>query len=87
MKKVLLLAVFGVAGMMSAKTGITPTSSKLDISIKENVLTECNTQSSQDEDGDNVSVTCCRTTYQEAYDCAAAKLRKACGLEENPGLQ
>ena len=41
----------------------------------------------QDEDGDNVSVTCCRTTYQEAYDCAAAKLRKACGLEENPGLQ
>ncbi|WP_168186917.1 hypothetical protein [Elizabethkingia sp. JS20170427COW] len=46
------------------------------------MLTECNTQTTQDSDGDTVSVTCCRTTYQEAYDCAAAKLKKATSLEE-----
>ncbi|SEF80832.1 hypothetical protein SAMN05421847_0993 [Halpernia humi] len=85
MKKVLLLAAFGVAGMISAKSAEICTSTLLNISGEEIVATECNTQSSQDEDGDNVSVTCCRTTYQEAYDCAAAKLRKACGLEEDPG--
>jgi hypothetical protein len=38
---------------------------------------ECNTQTTQDSDGDTVSVTCCRTTYQEAFDCAQAKLKKA----------
>lgn len=85
MKKVLLLAAFGVAGMMSANTAEMPITTTLKISGQDLAITECNTQSSQDGDGDNVSVTCCRSTYQEAYDCAAAKLRKACGLEEDPG--
>lgn len=40
-------------------------------------ITECNTQTTQDSDGDTVTVTCCRTTYSEAFNCAADKLRKA----------
>ncbi|WP_395092791.1 hypothetical protein ACF3NR_02070 [Vaginella massiliensis] len=41
------------------------------------MLTECSTQTATDCDGDTISVTCCRTTWEEAYDCAAAKLRAA----------
>lgn len=40
-------------------------------------MTICNTQTSTDSDGDTTSVTCCRTTFDEAYDCAAGKLKKA----------
>ncbi len=42
-----------------------------------NLLAECSTQSGNDPDGDLHTVTCCRTTFEEAYDCAANKLRKA----------
>ncbi|WP_068599358.1 hypothetical protein [Vaginella massiliensis] len=41
------------------------------------VLTECSTQTGTDCDGDTISVTCCRTTWEEAFNCAAAKLKAA----------
>lgn len=41
------------------------------------MASECNTQTSQDSDGDTISVTCCRTTNEEAFNCAQEKLRKA----------
>lgn len=41
------------------------------------MASECNTQTLQDSDGDTISVTCCRTTHKEAFNCAQEKLRKA----------
>lgn len=40
-------------------------------------VTECVTQSTTDCDGDIITVTCCRETWEEAFNCAAAKLRAA----------
>ena len=73
MKKLFFIAAITSVSFASAST----ISELSDSSFEEGVvLTECNTQSTQDADGDNISVTCCRTTYEEAYDCAAGKLRK-----------
>lgn len=71
MKKVLLVATLAVAGVLSAKSTI--------VKDVKSFMTasECNTQTSQDSDGDTVSVTCCRTTHEEAFNCAQQKLRKA----------
>jgi chloramphenicol O-acetyltransferase len=72
MKKLLFTGAVLFASFASAAT----TEDFSEIETKEEaVLTECNTQTTQDADGDTISVTCCRTTYQEAYDCAAKKLR------------
>lgn len=79
MKKLLFSCAILFAGLVSASTTKNPSET---ITKEDAVLTECNTQTTQDSDGDTVSVTCCRTTYQEAYDCAAAKLKKATSHEE-----
>lgn len=85
MKKLFFLGAFIVTGFASAST--ISESSKETKSENIILITECNTQSTQDADGDNISVTCCRTTYQEAYDCAAAKLRKLAFAPEEPAPQ
>lgn len=73
MKKLLFTGAILFASFASASTteNLSETITKEDV-----VFTECNTQTTQDSDGDTVSVTCCRTTYQEAFDCAATKLKK-----------
>ncbi|REC69951.1 hypothetical protein DRF58_11185 [Epilithonimonas hispanica] len=52
-------------------------SGKANFSKSVEKVSECVTQSSSDCNGDTVTVTCCRTTFEEAYNCAAAKLKAA----------
>lgn len=72
MKKILLGATLVVAGVASAKSTIVE-----DAKLSATMTSECNTQTSQDSDGDTISVTCCRTTHKEAFNCAQEKLKKA----------
>lgn len=81
MKKLFFIATLGVAGLMSANCNV-PNLVENETNFLQNAVSICNTQSSQDADGDNVSVTCCRSTYQEAFDCAARKLRILCMAPE-----
>jgi len=73
MKKLILLCSFGLLGTFafaSNEIELDNQNEKL-----EDGATICNTQTSTDCDGDTVSVTCCRATFEEAYNCAATKLR------------
>lgn len=74
MKKFLLVAVLGIAGMVSANEIEKKSPSQNEVPSE---LSQCVTQTSTDSSGDTVSVSCCRTTFSEAFNCAAAKLKKA----------
>ncbi len=82
MKKLLL------SGFLALATFVSASSTDVDLpsnpSQNQQLASVCNTQNTQDADGDEISVTCCRTTYQEAYDCAAGKLRKLAFAPQDP---
>lgn len=75
MKKMLLVVALGVTGLVSANTINEKKESTVE--IEDGVLSECNIQTSTTATGETVSVSCCATTFDEAYDCAASKLKAA----------
>lgn len=77
MKKTFYLIALLATGLVSANSG----EGEIEIenannNTKSTPQSECNSQTTQDMDGDEITVTCCRTTYEEAYNCAAKKLKK-----------
>ncbi len=84
MKKILFASAFALIGTFAmANDSVEKNNEKESDST---VLFEyCATVSHEDEDGDKVSVTCCRSNKKEAEKCAANKLIQIVTEEEaNP---
>ena len=81
MKNLLFSSIFILSGTFAyATTNVVEVPMKIsekDFSNSNEKLSECVSQSSSDCNGDTVTVTCCRTTFEEAYNCAADKLNTA----------
>lgn len=83
-KSFLTLTLIIIGGYSFASSDIENSNESIEVIFRGE--SECVTQTSTDSDGDTVSVTCCRTTFDEAYDCAASKLKAAVKGIEN-GLE